>query len=244
MIKTIIIDDEPNAIMVLQKLLSKYCLEVEIVETAHSVEDAQKKIAALSPELLLLDIDLGAKSGFDLLQCFPNAHFKVIFVSGFPNEAMNAIKANALDFVTKPVSHEDLIQAIEKAKKKIKDEQHLNEWRHLMDKERRLRIPQGTGSVFEYVHNIMYLEADGYCTNFYRANDEKKLVSAFNIKSYEGFLTENQTFCRIHHSYLVNKQYIQAFEGHGDTGIVIMKNKVSLPISRNRKRDFLAWIAT
>lgn len=243
MIRTIIIDDEPKAIDVLQKLVSKYCPEVEIMDIASSVEEAQQKINLLHPQLLLLDIDLGAKSGFDLLRSFPEGNFKVIFVSGFPNEAINAIKANALDFVTKPVSQDDLILAIEKAKKKIEDELSSNEWKHLMDKERKLRIPQIDGVLFENIYNIMYLEADGYCTNFYR-NDGKKIVSSFNIKTYEAFLTENYSFFRIHNSYLVNKKYIIKIQSQGDIGIVVMQDEAELPISRNRKRDFLAWMGS
>ena len=115
-IRTILIDDEINAIEGLTNLLNSSCKECEIIGKADNIEDAKYLIDKLNPDLIFLDIEMPYGSGFDLLTQFQNPKFKVIFVTGFDKYGINAIKFNALYYLLKPVQKDELILAIDKVK--------------------------------------------------------------------------------------------------------------------------------
>lgn len=247
MIKILIIEDEFNVVKIHQAYLAKhYTNIIEVVGTAEDVKEAAQKINALQPQLLLLDINLRTGSGFDLLKLFPNPFFKVIFISGLHDKALEAIKSQALDFVTKPVKEEDFIHAIEKAREELKKEAHLRELEALIHnftyENKKLRIPYQGGAHFVAIDNIIYLEADAAWTYFYLTNSKTKICSGFNIKNYQNFLVETGKFFRIHNSYIINKLHLKEFKNDKDNATIIMENGTELPVSRQRKRDFLTWL--
>lgn len=109
MIKTVIIDDEPDAIQSLELICKEYCPGVEVVGTAQVIEDARKIIDKEKPDLLLLDIDLPRGNAFDLLQRYPRRKFKVILVSALFEHYENLIKKYRIyGCVDKPVDIEEL----------------------------------------------------------------------------------------------------------------------------------------
>ena len=79
MLNTLIIDDEQSGRDALTVLLTNYCPDVKILDTADSVTTAARKILILKPNLLFLDVEMRGETGFDLLQQFNNPSFKVIF---------------------------------------------------------------------------------------------------------------------------------------------------------------------
>jgi two-component system LytT family response regulator len=60
-------------------------------------------------------------------------------------------------------------------------------------------------------------QADGYCTNFY-ITGQRKVISSRNLKHFEGLLAD-QGFLRVHHSYLVNLEYITGYTRHGEINL-------------------------
>jgi two-component system LytT family response regulator len=92
MIRTLIIDDEPDAIQSLKLICKEYCPDVEIVGTAELIDEASKLIDEKDPDLLLLDIDLPRGNAFDLLEKYPKRKFKVILVSALFEEYDKLIK--------------------------------------------------------------------------------------------------------------------------------------------------------
>ena len=75
----LIVDDELPARMELKRMLEAYPM-VDVRGEAGSMQEAQEAIAALNPDLLFLDIDLGSHSGFDLLERAAPT-FRVIFIN-------------------------------------------------------------------------------------------------------------------------------------------------------------------
>jgi two-component system, LytTR family, response regulator len=114
MFKTLIIDDEAHARESLSKMLAINYPTIQILGTASSADDAYEKIIKLSPDILFLDVEMPNGTGFDLLTRFPKPNFKVIFVTGFDQYALNAIKFSALDYLLKPVSVRELKEAVGK----------------------------------------------------------------------------------------------------------------------------------
>ena len=117
-IRIVLIDDEAA----IRTICKSYLQDIEnaiIVGEADKVEDAEIIINACNPDLILLDIQLGKKSGFDLLTRFSNPTFKVIFITAYEKYALSAIKAGALDYLLKPISEQEFINAIQKAMQEV-----------------------------------------------------------------------------------------------------------------------------
>ena len=83
MIRAVIIDDEPNNITNLCRLLDRHCPEVQVAGTALSTLEGKERIEQCHPELLFLDISMPDGTGFDLLKKVAYSGFEIIFVTAF-----------------------------------------------------------------------------------------------------------------------------------------------------------------
>lgn len=116
--KALLVDDEPAARSRLARMLLEHP-QVDVVGEAHDGLDALRKIERLRPDLLFLDIEMPALSGFQVLQSLPDTVPLplVIFVTGYDQHALAAFEANALAYLLKPVEPERLAAAVERALK-------------------------------------------------------------------------------------------------------------------------------
>ena len=119
MIRAIIIDDEERARRVLEKLLSDYCEDVEVVATCSNVPDAVRKINELNPDVVFCDIEMPDFSGLELLSFFKEVNFELIFATGYSEFAIQAFEMSAIDYLLKPIQIEKLENAVDKLKKKL-----------------------------------------------------------------------------------------------------------------------------
>ncbi|MBK7391169.1 MAG: response regulator [Bacteroidetes bacterium] len=103
MIKALIIDDEPKCTSLVKTILEKKCANIKVTGTAQSLDEAYKLITDDAPDLLFLDVEMPYGSGFELLERFPVHEFEVIFITAYDKFALPAIKADALDFILKPI---------------------------------------------------------------------------------------------------------------------------------------------
>ncbi|HXB93281.1 MAG TPA: response regulator, partial [Puia sp.] len=83
MIRTVLVDDEPDSIRILQRLLETYCPGIAIVGKAEGVDSALEVIRTANPELVFLDIEMTQGNAFDLLNRVQPLTFQVIFVTAF-----------------------------------------------------------------------------------------------------------------------------------------------------------------
>jgi two-component system, LytTR family, response regulator len=112
--RAIVVDDESKSREALQTLIDVHCKNVRVVGLAGSVEEALRQVKVHEPDIVFLDISMPGGSGFDFLRKVPEIDFEVIFVTAHDNYAIQAIKSNAVYYLLKPASIEDLRQAIEK----------------------------------------------------------------------------------------------------------------------------------
>jgi two-component system LytT family response regulator len=112
MLRTVIIDDEAHIRDTLARLLESYCPQVSVVGEASRVAEGIKAIKELHPDLVLLDINMKDGSGFDLLNTFSVIDFRVIFISAFDKNMIQAFKLSGLEYLMKPVNPEEIAAAI------------------------------------------------------------------------------------------------------------------------------------
>ena len=113
LLKTLIVEDEARGSSALKAMLSGIN-EVLLIGESPDVEDAIIKIKIHNPDLILLDIEMPFKNGFDLLAALPNRNFDVIFTTAYDSYALKAIKFSAIDYLLKPIDPEELKLAINK----------------------------------------------------------------------------------------------------------------------------------
>jgi len=248
-ISTIIIDDEPKNIQLLQKMLAAHCPLVEIVATESDAKKGLQLIEEIKPQLIFLDVEMPHLNGFDLLKKLEPVSFEVIFVTAYSHYAVEAFEHHATGYITKPINTEKLIAAVNTATKRIEEKNINKNLFSLLEQNTRQsapdKIPLSTtnGLVFVKITDIMYCESSGNYTHFYM-NDNKKIVVSRQLGEYEKLLPENN-FTRIHDKYIINLAYIKEYI-KGSGGDVILENGKELPVATRRKEDFLArfekWI--
>ncbi len=116
-IKTVIVEDSRLARNEIKELLKQHP-ELELVGEAENVDDGFELINKTKPELLLLDINMPEKDGFELLEMLDEVPITV-FTTAFDEYAIKSFEYNALDYLLKPINEKRFSQAIEKVKEKV-----------------------------------------------------------------------------------------------------------------------------
>lgn len=238
----VIVDDEATVRNAISSLLSEHFPGISIMATAGTIEEGYEAIVKLKPDLVFLDIGLPDGTGFDLLKRFPQIPFKIIFVTGHQEYALDAIKVSALDYVLKPVDTDELIRAVEKAREVINHEEQQLKFQALKEnlQSRKVlkRIILHTSDHLQLisVSEIIRAEADSNYTSFSLSGGKRILVSR-TIKEFEGLLT-GSGMIRVHQSHLVNINYIDRFVKK-DGGYLLLKEGTKIPVSPNLKKKVM-----
>lgn len=240
MIKTIVIDDEQDAVDFLCGALRMYCPEADVVGSATNIADGHKQISAKNPDLVLLDIAMPSGNGFELLNLLPDRGFEVIFVTAYNEYAIKAFRYSAIDYLLKPVDICELVQAVSKIRRPGTDPE-LNNIHVLMENlrhesPRKISLPTAMGFEYILIDDIIRIEAQrSYCC-FHLTGKRKYLVSRC-LNDYHQIL-EDRKFFRIHNSHLINMKHVKSY-ARSDGGFVEMSDSSQVPVSRTKKDFFL-----
>ena len=245
-LRTIIVDDEPDAVNFIQSIIEEYCPKLEVVGKASSAKEGSKMIISKMPDLVFLDVEMPKGSGFDLLANFPEKTFDVIFITAFNHYAIKAIKFSAVDYILKPININEFISAVDKVLDKRNDGDHRNaSFTTLLENVRsampgKLAIPTSDGMEYLNTQDIIRVEADRSYSWFYLVEHRKVLVSR-NLKEYQELLTD-RNFFRTHNSHLVNLEHVKKYIRQ-EGGAVELDDGSQVPISRGKRDLFLLQMA-
>ena len=242
-LKTVIIDDEVNAVDFISSVISEYCPDLDVAGKANDVTEGVKKIQELKPDLIFLDVEMPNGTGFDLLTQFPEKDFDVIFITAFNHYAIKAIKFSAVDYILKPINISEFIEAVNKVvHKRSNPPFNTNEnFRILMENLKtaapsRLAIPTSDGMEYLNPKDIIRIEADRSYSWFYLTGNRKILVSK-HLKEFQDLLGD-RNFFRSHNSFLINLKFVHKYV-RKEGGYIEMQDGAQIPVSRNRKDLFL-----
>ena len=233
-LRTIIIDDEPDAVKLLELQLAQNCPQAEVITTYISSVKAAKEIEHLQPDLLFLDIEMPVINGFELLERILHLNFSVIFITAYNQYALKAFRFNALDYLVKPIDTADLIEAVAKAEKKI---QPTSTQLRLLQRQLRgeiatkIAIPGQNGISFIELNEIVFVEASNNYSKLV-LTDKRIFTISKTLKDVQDVLEESH-FLRVHRQYIINLNHIKQF--NRNDGILTMDNGDHLPIARNQK---------
>ena len=110
--KVIIIDDDPNGVELLKHYLSSHKGQLEIAGEACNCTTGIELIKSVTPDLVLLDVEMPDGTGFDVLRNVQQYAFHTIVITAFEKFAVSAFDVNALHFLCKPVGKEKFDMAL------------------------------------------------------------------------------------------------------------------------------------
>jgi len=244
MANAIIIDDEEKLREVLRIKLKQYCRGVNVIDTASNAEEGYNKIVDQKPDMIFLDIAMPGESGFDMLGRFDQIDFEVVFVTGFNEYALDALKVSAVDYILKPVQTKALIIAVEKAVNRIAERDIIHKYEvlkhnleHIGDQSTKIAIPGSNAYEFVEIRDIIRCEGWQKYTKIFLTNGDV-IISSYNLGVFRDML-ESYEFFSSHKSHLVNKSHITRYLKDGS---IILSDGSSAPVARRRKEDFMEQV--
>lgn len=238
MINVIIVDDEPLAQDVLETYIEKIP-ELNLVEKCSNALEANEALKNHDIGLMFLDIQMPQLTGIDFLKTLSHPPL-VIFTTAYPNYAIEGFELNALDYLLKPISLERFMKAVNKAIEQI-------------ELQSRGSGAHGEGEAEE--PDFIFVKADkklvkvNYADIIYIEGlkdyviirmENSRVITLQTMKSLEEKLPQN-SFRRIHRSYIVNVDRIEAVVGNMIE--VMEKNQAKhLPIGKNYRDELLEII--
>jgi len=244
MIRAIIVDDEVKAASYLQMLINEVDKEIEIVEVFNDPNRALEYLNSHSIDLVFLDIEMPMMSGLDLLNEIKDPNFEIIFVTGFNDFVLDAMKVSAIDYLLKPVATEELKIAVEKAQIRIDEKEKAEKYQllkynlnHLGDQKAQIAIPGA--NTFVVIKNIIRCEGWQKYTHIH-LTDGSRILSSYNIGVFKDMLM-TYDFYSTHKSHLINQKLIVKYLKEG---VVIMSDGSRVPVSRRKKDEFVEKVLT
>jgi two-component system LytT family response regulator len=240
-ITAILIDDEPKASAILKNKLERFCSNVVVIGETQNPHEGLALIEKLKPQLVFLDVAMPEMSGFDLLAKIPNPAFEIIFVTAFDSYAVDALNHCAIGYLVKPVDNQALLATALKAIKNIEAKTALAKNKLLIENlgaqsfhDKKMVIPSQDGLEFVKIASIIHCEGTEGYTKIHFV-DRKPILSSNSIGHFNKLL-KNSDFFLVHKSHLINLDHIKKYLNEGT---LILSDNSSVPVSRNRRVDFL-----
>jgi len=253
----IIIDDEKNIREALTTLLEQYCPEIRVCGTADSASEGRKLLEANEVDFIFLDISMPREDGFAFLRSISNKDYGIIFATAHQEHALRALKANAIDYLLKPIHPVELKEAVAKAIRNQELRRNHSEIQTVFNQSldnlqeniqsknnhvTRITVAEQFGFRIVNTDEIIYLEADSNYTTLYLA-DGKRIIATRTLGEFEKILDDR--FFRTHKSVIININFLLGYSSYqGST--VEMKNGANLIISRRKVlelRDRINYIS-
>ncbi len=230
--RTLLIDDEEHSINRLRQLCAAHA-DIKIVGEAQSGAEAIELLRTLAPDLVFLDVHLGAMSGLDVLAALePEELPAVIFMTAYETYAAAAFERDAVDYLLKPCTPERFARALGKLRLALERggtttrEELVAAWRQLMGS----TPPPSAGRldglfvedagrwIFVDFHSIDYVEA---ARNYVVIHVGKRsLCHRAAISALEQTLDPTR-FARIHKSVIINLCRVESIENDFNGAYVV-----------------------
>ncbi|MCF8213955.1 MAG: response regulator [Chitinophagaceae bacterium] len=234
----IIIDDERLARNELKKMLALHP-EIEVIGEAANADEGLNLITEMTPDLILLDVQMPVKTGFDLLRELERLP-AVIFTTAYDEYAIRAFEVNALDYLLKPIDPKRLSDAVQKFlaidEKEMIFSENRSELRMSLSESDQVFVKDGEKCWFVKLAEIRLFESVGnYARVFFGANKPLILKS---LNSLEERL-DPKTFFRANRKHIVNLRMIERVEPFFNGGLLLeIKGGEKIEVSRRQAVRF------
>ena len=197
--------------------------KIESVQIIKTLKNAYTYLLKHPIDLCILDPDPNGKKGFRLLDRAVSGSFQTIIISGYSDLAIEAFKYDVLDFIPKPLDEERLRLAFNKYTFRLQNSELATKC---------LPVRRGKENYLVFVNDIEYIKADRIYVEVHLRDGTKEILNKSMDRLEQ---IRPSRFIRIHRSYIVDVEKIEAFKHLGSGKYQIrLRNKQILPLSRHR----------
>ena len=245
MMRVYVVDDEPLAVKRLTRLLHATA-RVDIVGSANDPVTALEFLQAHSVDVLFLDIQMPALTGFELLEQLTRQPL-VIFTTAYDRYALEAFDVNSIDYLLKPIEPERLDRALDKAARAVHEDTSPVPVRELAKllaaqlapnrKLERLASRVGERTTLLDVSRISHFLAKDKLT--FAVVSGREHVVDYTLAELETRL-DARRFVRIHRATIANIGFVQELFPDVDSGVLVRlkdEQKTELSVARDRVRE-------
>jgi two-component system LytT family response regulator len=234
--RILIVDDESLARAYLAEQLAAIAGIVVVGQAANGFE-AVKLAEELTPDLMLLDVQMPKLSGFEVLELLAERAPAVVFITAHDEFALRAFEVHAVDYLMKPVEPARLAAALERAAERLKTQAPAPAAHELAEAARppgrpleRILVREGGRVHVLPVDRIDFVEAqDDYLSFVSGGKRQRKQQTMADI---EGQLDKSR-FVRVHRSFLLNVERLARIEPYAkDSWLAVLQDGTRLPVSR------------
>ena len=219
-----IVDDEPLALGLLESYVDKTPF-LELAGKYSSAVQAMKELPGKHVDLLFLDIQMPELNGLEFSRMVDSST-RIVFTTAFGQYAIDGYQVNALDYLLKPISYVDFLQAANKAL----------QWFELLQQPKEeiqsIFVKSDYKLVQIELNKILYIEGLKDYIKIYEEDSPKPILSLMSMKAMEDLLPSSR-FMRVHRSYIVQKNKIRII----DRGRIVF-GKNYIPVSDSYKQSF------
>lgn len=240
MIKCIIIDDEPLAVVQLEKYVERVPF-MECVASCNSASEALEALSRSSVDVMFVDINMPDINGMQLVRSLPDPPM-VVFTTAYSEYAVEGFKVNAVDYLLKPIAFDDFLRAANKvngmyalrnaqtvpAEPAQADAGVCGDCLFVKSDYRILRVP---------IESIVYVESMSEYVRIYVDGQPKPIISLLSMKKVEEALPSD-SFMRVHRSYIVNLNKVKEVSKMR----IVYDGDVYVPIGDMYKDIFFEYI--
>ena len=233
-----IVDDEPLALGLLESYVKKTPL-LELNGAYSSAIQAMKNLPENPVNLIFLDIQMPELNGLEFSRMIPQ-DTRIIFTTAFEQYALDGYKVNALDYLLKPVSYSDFMQAVNKAVKwfelQQKAEENSNNFIQASSESNYIYIKSDYKLFQINLDKILYIEGLKDYIKIHLEDEPRPILSLVSMRAMEEKLPSSR-FLRVHRSFIVQKQKIKVI----DKGRIVF-GKEYIPISDSYKQELQNYV--
>ncbi|MEL7160237.1 MAG: LytTR family DNA-binding domain-containing protein [Bacteroidota bacterium] len=226
MLSALLVDDEADALEVLEIQLRRHCPEVARMDSFVTAKGAMEAINRGRYDVAFLDIQLqrGAE-GLRLGERLNDGHTKVVFVTAHERYALEAFKVRAFDYLLKPVEVSELkrvVREIVTVQRQLSTDHKIS----LKDQHRQMLVSE---------NDIHVLAGEGNYSSVYGAGGQLIKMSV-GLNKLERQL-QSAFFFRCHQSYTINLRHVGELSKASNFMELLMKNGMRIPVARRRKSE-------
>ncbi|TVR82448.1 MAG: DNA-binding response regulator [Saprospirales bacterium] len=240
--KTIIVDDEPLALDVLETYIQQIP-DLELVARCNNALEANEFLSKNEVDLMFLDIEMPKLGGLEFLKILNKRPF-VIITTAYPNYAVEGFELSVLDYMLKPISLDRFMKSVNKVREKMELKQGRVEppSRHESQtgnsSEDYIFVKSDKKFVRIHYSDILYIE--GLKDYVIIRTRDGRVIALQTMKSLETKLPD-EIFIRVHRSYIININFIDAVVGNTVEMTEDGKLKM-IPVGKNYKDDLVKII--
>ena len=227
-----IIEDEPLALGLIQNYVNKTPF-LQLIGKFSSAVAAVESLRTTPPDVLFLDIQMAELNGMEFAKLVPEKS-RIIFTTAFEQYALESYKVNALEYLLKPFSYSDFLQAANKAlqwhqlnEKATSEKTQKSDFIYIKSDFKLLQIP---------LSKILYIEGQKDYLQIFLDGELHPVVSHITMKNMEKMLPK-ELFLRVHRSFIVHKDHIKVVEHNR-----IIFGKTYIPVSDSYKDTFQEFL--